>query len=343
MRNVSNNTVRIVLLILVFWGISSLMYAQTAPQPIPPEILAKIPANPILTAAEHPWGRFLPKSWVYLQKTTWTNHEGHRVANISETKTTLKSIDKDGVTLQEILSVDMAGKRVENAPVVRRFDFFQQPVQDDDVQIQNAPPTKLVVDNQVIPCEVRIYEQSTLAGKRKTTVWYSTQLYPYVFRVENVLKSLPDDKESKERILDMTVTEVLESSAFYLRKSKHGTYWLRTTQKSGSVTTVTEAFCSRHIPGGVIQKKTREYEGKGGEIQEIRTVETRLINYYCGVPPTTLPMNLPVKPLMTPSAPPFYYFEPIRPRWYRYYTVPSYPIYRNTPAEPFGITSEPRQ
>ncbi|MDR0337802.1 MAG: hypothetical protein LBI18_12000, partial [Planctomycetaceae bacterium] len=291
LKNRSNLVLVIVFVVFVLSRNAFLSYGQTvAEQTVSKQTASEQISNrshndsPVLTASEHPWGRFSPQSWVCLQKITWTNREGHRIADVREIKTSLQSIDANGVTLQDILTTSIGGKRTENAPVIRRFDFFQQPIQD-GMQIRNAAPTKLIIDHLVIPCEVRIYEQTTPAGKRKTTIWYSTQLYPYVLRSENVLRSIPTDKEPEERILDMTITEVLESSAFHLRKSKLGTYRLRTTQKSGNVIIVTETSCSRHVPGGVLQRTTREFEKKSNTIREIRTAEIRLINvYYGGMP-----------------------------------------------------------
>ncbi|MDR2117412.1 MAG: hypothetical protein LBP87_13635 [Planctomycetaceae bacterium] len=303
--------------------------------------------NPVLTALEHPWGRFSPQSWVCLQRITWTNREGYRTADVREIKTTLQSIDPDGVTLQDVLTTSIGGKQAENAPIIRRFDFFQQPIQE-GVQVRNAAPTKLIINHLVVPCEVRIYEQTTPAGKRKTTIWYSTQVYPYVLRSENVLRSIPTDKEPEERILDMTITEVLESSAFHLRKSKLGTYRLRTTQKSGNVTTITEISCSRHVPGGVLQKTTREFEKKGNMIREIRTVETRLINvYYAGVSSNNRQFPAtPATPATIVPDPSFFYLESIRPRW-RYYYAPyyyaPYPLYWDNISEPDNVNSVPKK
>jgi hypothetical protein len=326
--NVFNVVLGIVLSIFVFCGNTLPSYGQTVTaQAINKQTSTQPVASPVLTALEHPWGRFAPQSWVCLQKITWTNREGHPTTDVREIKTTLQSIDSDGVTLQDVLTIGAGSKRIENAPIIRRFDFFQQPIQD-GVRIRKAAPTKLIIDHLIIPCEVRIYEQTTPAGKRKTTIWYSTQLYPYVLRSENVLRSIPTDKEPEERILDMTITEVLESSAFHLRKSKRGTYRLRTTQKSGNVTTISEASCSRHVPGGILQKTVREFEGKGNEIREIRTVDIRLINVYYGgassndrkIPATVIPDT------------PTFYFESVSPRW-RYYYMP-YPSYWSIPLEP---------
>jgi hypothetical protein len=322
--NVFNFVLGIVLPIFVFCGSTLPIYGQTVTeqriygQTINRQTSAQPVASPVLTALEHPWGHFAPQSWVCLQKITWTNREGHHpTTDVREIKTTLQSVDFDGVTLQDVQTIGTGSKQTENAPIIRRFDFFQQPIQEGG-QIRNAAPTKLIIDHLIIPCEVRIYEQTTPAGKRKTTIWYSTQFYPYVLRSENVLRSIPTDKEPEERILDMTITEVLESSAFHLRKSKRGTYRLRTTQKSGNVAIISEASCSRHVPGGILQKTVREFERKGNEIREIRTVDLRLINVYYGgapsnnrkIPATTIIQNTPT-----------FYFESISPRW-RYYYMP---------------------
>jgi hypothetical protein len=334
--NVFHFILGMVLPILVFCGNTLPIYGQTVTgQTVTKPTSTQPVAGPVLTALEHPWGRFAPQSWVCLQKITWTNREGHHpTTDVREIKTTLQSIDPDGVTLQEVLTIGTGGKRTENAPIIRRFDFFQQPIPD-GVQIRNAAPTKLIIDHLIIPCEVRIYEQTTPAGKRKTTIWYSTQLYPYVLRSENVLRSIPTDKEPEERILDMTITEVLESSAFHLRKSKRGTYRLRTIQKSGNVTTISEAACSRHVPGGILQKTVREFEGNGNKIREIRTVELRLINVYYGGSSLNNRNKIPATIIQdTPT----FYFESFSPRW-RYYYM-QYPSYWSIPLEPNGISPD---
>jgi hypothetical protein len=329
--NVFNIVLGMVLSIFVFGGNILPIYGQTTTeQTTSKQTSPKSITSPVLTVFEHPWGRFAPQSWVCLQKTTWTNREKHPTTDIREIKTTLQTIDANGVTLQEVQTTGAGEKRTENAPIIRRFDFFQQPIQE-GMKIRNAAPTKLIIDHQIIPCEVRIYEQTTPAGKRKTTIWYSTQLYPYVLRSENVLRSIPTDKDPQERILEMTITEVLESSAFHLRKSKRGTYRLRTTQKSGNVTTISEMSCSRHVPGGILRKTIREFERKGNEIREIRTVDIRLINVYYGGSPSN---NRKTYSATIPETSTFY-SESVSPRR-RYYYMP-YPSYRNIPVKPNDV------
>ncbi|MDR0871770.1 MAG: hypothetical protein LBN39_13370 [Planctomycetaceae bacterium] len=242
---------------------------------LPAAVCAAEPV-PGLTVAEHPWGRFAAKSWCRLQTTVWTNQDNKQTVSYQESLTTLESVEKDGLTFKETLNIALGGKWVENPPLVKRFDFYQEPILD-SVKVQTGKPEKRIIGNTVVPCGVRIYEQTGTAGKRTTTVWYSRQIFPYVLRTSSVLRSIPTEKEPEEKIIDQTVTEVTETSAFSLWKSRRGTYHLRTTQKSGSITFITETDCSLHIPGGVIRKTTRELDKNG---KELRLLDTRLINFF---------------------------------------------------------------
>lgn len=271
----------------------------------------------LLTAQEHPWGRFAPKTWVCTQTLTWTHQENQQTVQVRDTKTTLESVDKDGVTLKSTTTVHAGGRRIESAPTLHRFDFFQEPIRD-NARIENGGEGKLIINNMVIPCKKRIYEHKEGTEKQKTVVWYSTQLYPYVLYVENVLSRLPNEGETEEKILRRSVTEVLESSSFHLRWNKDGGYRIRTRKTDGNISTVTETNCSRHVPGGVSQETVREFDASG---KEIRTVETKLINFHCAVDE-----NEHDNPELSPDAPfPFYELPmPRRHRWRRMHQIPLY-------------------
>lgn len=233
--------------------------------------------QPVLTAAEHPWGRFEPSSWSRLQIVTINHGEGKSVRSIAEIKRILQSVDVDGVTILESKTIDYAGRKVESAEVIRRSDFFQEPIIDHQT-VTPGKPDKLIVDHLIIPCEKRVYERETPSGKYKTTLWYSTQIYPYIFRVERIHRDRSSQSAIPATVLSQSTTEVLQSSAFQLRKSRIGTYLMQTIRKTGNITIVTETFCSRHVPGGIVKETTRELDQTG---KEIRLIETRLLNYYC--------------------------------------------------------------
>ncbi|MDR2168771.1 MAG: hypothetical protein LBP59_01355 [Planctomycetaceae bacterium] len=272
-----------------------------------------IPPVQTLTAMEHSWGRFAPSSWRRVQTTVWTISEGRKIGNVSETKTVLDSVDKNSVTLLEFVTAGTNAETTGIKPVKKQFDFYNVKP-DEGAKISNDMPMKLIIDGRIVPCERRIYEQTSAAVTRKITVWYSTQIYPYVMRIERTVKSAPTTAEPNVKILSQSTFEVTDSAAFRLLTSKQGTYRTRTIKRSGDVTTVTDSYCSMYVPGGLIKENTHEFDGVGNEI---RTSETRLLNYYyLPTPPTIIIPNTIIQ-----NQPLIIQYEPVRPRWIRSYRL----------------------
>ncbi|MCL2744759.1 MAG: hypothetical protein FWE67_13000 [Planctomycetaceae bacterium] len=259
--------------------------ANTAEEDAVPTVSTPSTVTSVLTAAETPWGRFPPSSWILMETVTvQTNAEGKKTRSITEKKTTLVSVEKDGYTLEETDTVNYGGRLIQKALVIRRFDFFQQPISlqaTDNMEITAGEPEKLVIDRLLIPCEKRIYQQETPQSKHKTTVWYSSQLYPYIFRVEKVQKQ--ETAGQPPVTVSKSVSEVHSLSVFKLRRGRAGSCQFRTVRKSGNITTVIETACEANLPGGIRKRTIREFDQTG---KEIRLLESRLINYY-------LPAELP--------------------------------------------------
>jgi len=231
---------------------------------------------PVLTAYEHPWARYLPKSWSRTQTVTTTELEDRRVRNITETKTILESVDGESLTLKSISTVDIGGRSVETSHQRKTVDFYSELVVE-GTKIDQHPSTTLTIGKQLIPCEVRSYILLSPETKQRTTVWYSTQIYPYVLRVERILTAFPTEKDREEKILSSSTTELLDTDAIYLRRSKQGNYRYRTITKTGDITTDATMTGSRRITGGLDHEIVREMDQNG---KVIRTMETRMINYF---------------------------------------------------------------
>jgi hypothetical protein len=267
---------------------------------------------------EHSWGRFTPSSWRRLQTTVWTISAGHRIGNTSETKTILDSVDGDSVALLENAGTGTNTETTGTKPVKKYFDFYNIPLSD-NTKIIIGTPMKLVIGGRIVPCERRTYEQTTPTVTRKITVWYSTQVYPYVMRIERTVKNVSTATEPEIKVLSQSTFEVTDSSAFRLLTSKQGTYRTRTIKQSGNVTSVADGYCSLHVPGGLIRENTREFDELGNEI---RTIETRLLNYYFVAlpPPVIIPNNT-----FVPNQPLIIQYEPVRPRALRSYRLRAVP------------------
>ena len=238
----------------------------------------------VLTANEHPWGNFPSNSWCIVQTLTISNIDGRTVRSSQTVKTVLGDIDESGITLHKTETVELGGKSVEKIPLTTKYDFFLERIQE-NVQVSYGPPAKLQMrDKKVVPCSVRIYTQPTSGGHLTTTIWYTSQVYPYIFRIERTLRSSTSSESTEGQIIRQSVTLVQETSALKrLRESRRNrTYTLQTIEKAGNITRITDARCSWDVPGGLLVSTTREFDAQN---REIRRSESRMTNVYVPVLP----------------------------------------------------------
>ena len=231
-----------------------------------------------LTASEHPWGNFGQKSWCIVETVTISNIDGRAVQSSQKVKTVLETTDGSGITLQETETIEAGGKILEKKPQTVRYDFFQEEMQE-NVQISQGPPAKIMIAKKAVPCLIRIYKQQTSDGHLTTTIWYSPLVYPYVLRVEKIQRSVPDPENSAGQVVRQSVMLVQETNALkpprISRRNK--TYTLRTEEKAGNITKITDARCSWDVPGGLLESTTREFDAQN---REIRRSISRMTNYF---------------------------------------------------------------
>ena len=230
----------------------------------------------LLTANEHPWGRFQPKSWCIVQTTIVSNLDGQAVRTTQTLRTVLKSIEENNIVLEESETLILGGKIVPKKPQTVKVDFFREPVHE-DIQVRHGVPTKITINKKVVPCAVRIYEQQTAGGHLTTTVWFTPHFFPHVLRVEKILRS--SGEEAGGRILRQSVMLVQDTDALKgIRNNRRSkTYSLRTEEKEGNITKITDARCSWDVPGGLLESTTREFDAQN---REIRRSVSRMTNYF---------------------------------------------------------------
>jgi len=235
-------------------------------------------APALLTAKEHPWGSFLPNSWRIVQTVTISNIDGRPVQSQQTIRTTHQSIDESGITLQKSETLVIGGRNVEKNPQNVKYDFFQEPIQE-NVRISAGESVKLTIGKKVVPCAVRIYEQQTSSGRLTTTIWYTPHVFPYILRVEKILRSSPEGDNAGGRIIRQTVTLVQTTSALQsLRGNRRNrTYTLQTVEKAGNITRITDSHCSWDVPGGLLESTTREFDDQN---REVRRSVSRMTNYF---------------------------------------------------------------
>ena len=226
-----------------------------------------------LTAKEHPWGSYLPNSFCVVQTTTIDNIDGRAVPSSKTVRTILKTVDRSGITLGETETLEIGGRVVPKQPQTVKYDFFQERIQE-NVRVTQGEPVKMMVGHKGVPCAVRIYEQETSGGHLTTTIWYSSQVFPYVLRVEKILSS----ERTGGQIIRESVTLVQETSALRnIRGARRNrTYTMQTVEKAGNITTTMDIRCSWDFPGGFLEANTIERDAQN---KEIRRSVSRMTNY----------------------------------------------------------------
>jgi hypothetical protein len=251
-----------------------------------------------LTAKEHPWGSCLPNSFCVDQTTTIDNINSRDVSSSKTVRMVLKAVDKNSVTLEETETLQLGGRIVSKLPQTIQYDFFQERIQD-NVRVTHGVPAKLMIGAKGVPCAVRIYEQQISGGHLTTTIWYNSQVYPYILRVEKIWRSSPSGEKTGGPIIRESVTLVRETSALRnLRGARRNrTYTLQTVEKAGNITKTTDARCSWDFPGGLQEATTVERDALN---REIRRSESRMTNYQVfELSPVPTPRNrswIPVEP-----------------------------------------------
>lgn len=217
-------------------------------------------AEELLSRKLHPWGECAPGAWKMVRVVSKCMDESGAVTrtNSTETKTTLQQVDERGVTLQVNSVVEFLGKRFESDGQTLRQGFHGEP-DEANLTVKSLGAAKLLVDGQEIACAVAQIELAAPDSKTVTTLHYTADLAPYIFKRQTVVT----DPEGKQEI-SRTTSEVvgLNMPCEVLSDLKCAAQ-VRTLYKHAKGTIASLAFVAPDIPGGVVACSTKELDLTG--------------------------------------------------------------------------------
>ena len=211
-----------------------------------------------LTKREHPWGVFVPGTWVVRRTNSQTYSPDAATAgtaSVTDTYLTLEEVNDYGLSLRQETIMELADQAVAPTPIRMVVDFYQQPVSN-DVTIEQLQPQIVVVARRQVVCQVCRYTQVSADQKKTTTLWYSNTVMPWIFRSEEIRTDLPKSKDQPETVLSHTIMTVTDTSGVRLFKNMLNEYKTQTIKKTATGTTISQATCSANIPGGVLRETT---------------------------------------------------------------------------------------
>ena len=105
-----------------------------------------------ISARHHSWGRFEPGAWkvVRVVTETYDDHGALASTNIAETKTTLRKVDADGVTLEVEVGMEVAGKQFAAQPQCLKQGFHGE-LLSSDLRTEPPRPGQVVIEGRKIP------------------------------------------------------------------------------------------------------------------------------------------------------------------------------------------------
>jgi hypothetical protein len=216
-------------------------------------------AGPTLVLAEdsgitqdlHPWGRFhdYKGAWKRCRVTTETLDERGAVVNtsVTETKTSLEDVDGDGVTLRVESAAEIAGKQLPAEPKKVR-QAFRGDVVSGKMVVRNAGVKRVTVDGETFLCRVEETEVTNVRTKTVTRTYYSRTIAPYVLKRESKTTDLEGTTTLEESTLNVVS---LDRPCKILPRIKRAA-WVEAITTTAQGRTVTRAFTSSDVPGGVV-------------------------------------------------------------------------------------------
>lgn len=237
------------------------------------------PGAAVVAPEHHPWACFKPGAWKLVRVITETLDEQRRVSStsITETKTTLLKVERDGVVLEVRVTVEVAGKRFEVEPQVIKQGFHGELVCP-ELKVKKNTPGQVTVEGRKIPCQVVTIECSSASSKTVTDIYYSKSVPPFVLKRESVTTSLDGSEVQNETVVETMALDI----PYRVMSETYTTALMRTVQKLPKGTTTTWTNTTTDVPGGVISHSSKEVDAEG---HLVRRSTLELVDY--GLEPET--------------------------------------------------------
>lgn len=214
-----------------------------------------------ITRKHHPWGRFQPGAWKLVRVVTESFEGPETLTSITHTRTVLKAVEEDSVTLLIEVSVQVPGKQFDAQPQTVKQSFHGE-LASEDLQITDLGTGQLAIQGRQIPCKIQQLELADAASKTVTKIYYSDSVEPYILKRESTKTDL-EGKILSQTTVEVTDLDVPCNVLGVIRSSAQ----LKKVHKHPKGTTTTLAFTSMAVPGGIVCHRLTELDSSGRMIR----------------------------------------------------------------------------
>jgi ribosomal protein L36 len=183
----------------------------------------------------------------------------------------LLSVDKDSITLNVEVIVEVASKQFRSEPQIIKQGFHGEIICE-DMKIKEPKAGQVTIEGQKIPCKILQLECPGPTNKTVTNVYYSPKVAPYVLKRESVTS----DREGKN-VLSTTTSEVVALDMpckVGAEIKSSAVVWVVCKHPKGTITT--QAITSTAVPGGIVSHWSKEL---GKNCRVVRRSTQELVEY----------------------------------------------------------------
>jgi len=218
----------------------------------------------LLPPEHHPWGRFSPGAWQLTRTTSETLDPHGRVVRttVTQTKTTLLSLDEQHYTLKVESTVEVLGKRFEATPQIIKRTYDDLPY-DQAAQTRVAEQADLTIDNHRYPCTVLETVAESAVQHVVARTFYCRQVRPFTLR-RDVTVTQHGEAQPKSQTSSYVVA--LDMPHKVLGKTYTASH-IKTVHKQQGGTVVTLSVQVLELPGGIVSQTTKEQDENGHVIR----------------------------------------------------------------------------
>ena len=209
----------------------------------------------------HAWGRFKVGSARHEKIFTQSYDATGKLetTSVTEQKSTLTALDEDSYTLRIETTVEVAGSQVQSTTTLRRgfndVEFSES--SESTATIANQGPSKVIVDNAPIDCQLF---QAISKGKieRTVTTLYYSERSPHLLKREVTRIPLAGGMPSRS-IFEVLSLDIPWKVGAELHSSAIG----RTVRRHAKGRVVRWSVIVADIPGGIVAESTKELDANG--------------------------------------------------------------------------------
>ncbi len=219
------------------------------------------------TRKHHPWATFSPGAWRQVRVYTKVFDKDGKVVDtgVTEKTTTLEKVDDHGVTLQVEESVWGAGKWLDGQPATVKQGIYGES-EGQKATIKDLEPEMLVIEGRKIPCGIRQVEVADANNKRLqvSKLYFNDDVAPFVLKRETTIKDLGEKAVLSESKTSVNALRMPCLGPDELFTAAH----LRATTKHARGMTVTLAYTSAEVPGGIVRQCTKKVDKENRLVEQ---------------------------------------------------------------------------